>query len=149
MVWWQWLISLLCGLAGAALGGYISYKTMLAQQDKQREFETDTYNRNKRNETYLAIIKFFQRLLDVDFDRMLRSYDEDIINEYEQTKAMVYMYASQEIKDIFPIFKQCFDTDHFTSTYTKEELQDTFNLIQVQIFIELESTKKQKGVQNV
>lgn len=147
MTWSEFFSSQSFGvIIGTVIAGVFSYFTMRTQLAYQRQFEADTYNRNKRNETYLAIIKFFQRLLDVDFNRMLRSYDENIINEYERTKALVYMYASQEIKDIFPIFKQCFDTDYFTGTYTKEELQDAFNLMQIQIFVELESSKKPKGI---
>lgn len=100
----------------------------------------------KHEETYLSVIRFFHSLLDVDFERMSKFLDNDVKKEYENVKAMVYMYASQAIRDLFPSYKDCFESDSISHKYQKQELQNTFNQILMQIFIE---TGTKKGKDNV
>lgn len=144
-MWHDFFSSQLFGvIIGALITGGFAYFTMRHQLKHQEEIDAKIYNRDKRNETYLAIISFFQQLLDIEFDRSLHTIDQDFIKEYEQTKAMVYMYASQEIKENFPTFNQCFDNDPITNSYTKSELKDSFNEMLIQIFMELEADKNKE-----
>lgn len=94
MVWWQWLISLICGLAGTALGGYISYKTMLAQQDKQREIENDRHIKQKREDLY---IKACAVLMEHDKYRRDHEWPDCCKVMYNELQGAMLIYSSRQI----------------------------------------------------
>ena len=98
MVWWQWLISLLCGLAGTALGGYISYKTMLTQQDKQQEIENNLHIRQKREETYLQAIDGLLEYSMYEQNEMTQLIPYGI-QKLNLAQSKIGVYASKDISD--------------------------------------------------
>ena len=96
MTWWQWLISLLFGLVGTAIGGYISYKTMLAQQNNQREIEHDRHIKQKREELYIKACYVLMEHEKWCRYREKDQYCKDIFNELQ---APMLIYASRSIYD--------------------------------------------------
>ncbi len=94
MVWWQWLVSLVFGLIGTAIGGYISYKTMLAQLKNQHDIEQEQHIRQKREELYIKVCHVL-----MEHEKWCRyhtkeQYCKDIFNELQ---AQMLIYASKEI----------------------------------------------------
>ena len=98
MVWWQWLISLLCGLAGTAIGGYISYKTMLAQLINQREIEKEQHIRQKREDLY---IKMCQVLMEHEKYSREHQWSKKCKEMYNELQGVILIYASKKIHDAY------------------------------------------------
>lgn len=98
MAWWQWLISLLCGLAGTALGGYISYKTMLTQLKNQHEIENERHIRQKREETYLQAIDGLLEYSMYEQNEMTQLIPYGI-QKLNLVQSKIGVYASKDISD--------------------------------------------------
>lgn len=94
MVWWQWLISLICGLIGTALGGYISYKTMLVQLINQRKIEQEQHIRQKREDLY---IKVCQVLMEHEKYCRGHQFPKKCKDMYNELQAQMLIYASKDI----------------------------------------------------
>lgn len=98
MAWWQWLISLLCGLAGTALGCYISYKTMLSQLKNQHEIENERHIRQKREETYLQAIDGLLEYSMYEQNEMTQLIPYGI-QKLNLAQSKIGVYASKDISD--------------------------------------------------
>lgn len=95
----------------------------------------------KRNEAYFSVFDVFFGLLDTNFAGIGEIYDEHIVGKYEKTHAAVFMYGSQEMKNLMPPLKLHFENKFDRENY-KDEIQQMFNKVVVQIFTELGYTKK-------
>lgn len=93
-MWWQILISLLSGLCGTALGGYISYRTMLAQMNNQREIEKEQRIQRRREELYIQI-------LDVLMEYNMRVQNllnkEEVLIRINKLQSQVGLYTSKQV----------------------------------------------------
>ncbi|MDE6250473.1 MAG: hypothetical protein K2M34_02460 [Alphaproteobacteria bacterium] len=96
MAWWQILISLLSGLGGTALGGYISYKTMLAQISNQREIEKEQRLQQKREELYIQACAV---LMEHEKYRREHKWPQSCKDMFNELQGPMMIYASKSIYD--------------------------------------------------
>lgn len=99
------VISALSGITGAAVGGFVTYKTMKEQleftkkQEKQKEMREDKlYLQHKREETYCRILRTYYEL---NKSRSFPSYQTDLDTWLANLYPYVNIYASRNIKDVY------------------------------------------------
>lgn len=138
MTWAEFLSSQIFGIIVGALittgfTWFLDWRKSVREQ-KNRSIE-------KRNEAYFAVFDVFFGLLDTNFAGVGEIYDEHIVGKYEKTRAAVFMYGSQEMKNLMPPLKLRFENKFDRENY-KGEIQQMFNKIVVQIFTELGYAKQ-------
>ena len=97
MTWAEFLSSQIFGIIVGALittgfTWFLDWRKSVCEQ-KNRSIE-------KRNEAYFAVFDVFFGLLDTNFAGVGEIYDEHIVGKYEKTRAAVFMYGSQEMKNL-------------------------------------------------
>ena len=138
MTWADFFSSQIFGIIVGALittgfTWFLDWRKSVREQ-KNRSIE-------KRNEAYFAVFDVFFGLLDTNFAGIGEIYDEHIVGKYEKTRAAVFMYGSQEMKNLMPPLKLRFENKFDRENY-KDEIQQMFNKVVVQIFTELGYAKK-------
>ena len=138
MTWADFFSSQIFGIIVGALittgfTWFLDWRKSVREQ-KNRSIE-------KRNEAYCAVFDVFFGLLDTNFAGVGEIYDEHIVGKYEKTRAAVFMYGSQEMKKLMPPLKLRFENNFDRENY-KDEIQQMFNKVVVQIFTELGYAKK-------
>lgn len=138
MTWAEFLSSQIFGIIVGALittgfTWFLDWRKSVREQ-KNRSIE-------KRNEAYFAVFDVFFGLLDTNFAGVGEIYDEHIVGKYEKTRAAIFMYGSQEMKNLMPPLKLRFENKFDRENY-KGEIQQMFNKIVVQIFTELGYAKQ-------
>lgn len=99
------VISALSGITGAAVGGFVTYKTMKKQleftkeQERQKEIREDKLHlQHKREETYCMILRTYYEL---NKSRSFPSYQTDSDRWFAELYPYVNIYASRNIKDVY------------------------------------------------
>ena len=142
MAWWQWLISLLCGLAGTALGGYISYKTMLAQLKNQHEIEQERHIRQKREELYTKICYVL-----MEHEKFCRygQWNKHCKEVFNELQAPMLIYASRKIyKEYYKLDSEIWQT--YAKIHTKKQAEQFSNEIADKIEAFAEKMRKELGI---
>lgn len=131
MVWWQWLISLLFGLVGTAIGGYISYRTMLAQLKSQREIEHDRHIKQKREELYL---KACDVLLEYHmYTRKKLPVPDDAIMRYNHLQSHIAVYASTNVFTKYYELAKLITTENISNDIILAEITHFMNIIKEEL----------------
>ena len=153
MTWSEFFSSQLFGvIIGAIFTGGFTWFLDWLRSKRERKFRFQ----DKREETYVDIIKVFHTLLDNNWQ--IYEVEKRVAVMIDEIKAKAEMYASQEIKSLMPSFYDFFHKDEAVLSIShernsKKELADIFNEILLQIMLEVtpssKKIKKELGIKDV